>query len=405
MATLVGVAHRRKNPAFRHSRELEARGLIRQRIEAVEGAHVRIEGRWIIAFTSAHYLGLNRHPRIVRSILRAARSWGISLGMPRLLGADGEALSLERKLARLTGQESALLYPSTTHIALDIIPLLAGKNGSVFMDAWAYPISLEGVAVARQRGAKVLTFPHNDCRALAGLLSAHAEFREKVIVCDGVYPGDGRPAALIEIDRLAEVYGAAVYVDDAHGLGVLGRGPTSELPYGNGRGGTPGYLNVKPGNILTAASLSKAFGIPVAFAAGPAAFIDHLRSTTPAHEHSSPPAIPLVAAAQAALRLHARFGDVLRRRLAGNVRRFREGVARTGARLVENHLFPLQPVSIPGRMPAEAVARKLLQQGIWAAVQASSKERHKNDAILFVLTAAHTADDIDRATEALGDSL
>jgi 8-amino-7-oxononanoate synthase len=405
MATLVRVAQRRKNAAFRHARELEARGLVRQRIEAVRGAQLRIDGRWKIAFTSAHYLGLNRHPRLARALVRAAHAWGISLGMPPALGAGREVPVLENKLARLAGQESALLYPSTTHLALDVIPLLAGKNSAVFVDAWAYPVSLEGVAAARQRGAQVLTFPHNDCHALAGLLDDHADVRDKLIVCDGVYPSDGRLANLNEIDRLAGEYGAAVYVDDAHGLGVLGESPTRMLPYGRGGGGTARFLGVEPGNILYAASLSKALGVPLAFAAGPSAFIDYLRTVTPAHEHSSPPALPLVHAALEALRLHARFGDRLRARLANNVRRFREGVARTGARLVESHLFPLQSVSFSGEISAEAVGSQLLQHGIWAVVQAPSKDHPEDETLLFVLTAFHTEMEIEQAAETLGQIL
>jgi 8-amino-7-oxononanoate synthase len=321
--------------------------------------------------------------------------------MPRLLATDRLTAHLESELARLVGQEAALVFPSTTHIALDVLPLLAGSESILLVDEWAYPISLEGAYAAAWRGARIHHFPHNDCHALAQALQAHAHIPDKVIVCDGVYSAGGDPAPLREFTRLARAFDAVIYVDDAHGIGVLGESPTRKMPYGCGGGGTPRHLGVGPGNLVHVASLSKAFGVQVAFVAGPTGFIDYLRNTAASHTHSSPPALPMLAAALAALRVHAVCGDALRRRLALRVRRFRNGLAMAGVGLPSNRLFPIQTLTFATPEAAEVAARAMRRQGIWGVLQFNPPDHPAGGVVRFVLNASHCETDIDAAVGAI----
>jgi 8-amino-7-oxononanoate synthase len=358
-----------------------------------------------VSFAATNYLGLNRHPRVVRAVTSAVSSWGTSLGMPRILATDRLTTCLERKIARLVGQERALVFPSTTHVALDLLPLLAGPKGVLLIDEHAYPISLEGARHAAQRGARIQRFVHNDPHSLERLLYAYAAVPDKVVVCDGVYPASGHPATLHAFNRLARAFDAIVYVDDAHGVGVLGEGPTREMPYGRGGGGTIRHLNEQQGNIAHVGGFSKAFGVPIAFVAGPTAFVDHLGAISATFTHSSPPALPMLAAALAALHVHECNGEALRRRLVSRVRRFRASLAQTGIRLSSNNLFPVQTLRFPSPRAAERVGRALRRAGIWGLLQLTPPDHPSGGVLRFVLTAQHTDADIDRAVATISSQL
>lgn len=378
-------------------------GLVQQRVEAVSGPRLRVNGRWVLNFASANYLGLASHPSVQHAMACAAQEWGISLAMPRLFATDRLTARLERKLAALVDQPAALVFPSTLHIALDVLPLLAGTTGVLFVDEWAYPITLDGANAAAQGGARIHRFPHNDIRALKRALQAHTHRPAKAIVCDGVYAADGQPAPLREFARLAQDYDASVYVDDAHGVGVLGGRPTAEMPYGHGGGGTPRLLGVAPGNVVHVGSLSKAFGVPVAFVAGANGFIDTLRAAASTHVHSSPPAIPTVAAALSALRVNSIHGETLRHTLAQRVAHFRAGLANAGLILPQYGLFPVQSLYFSTPRAAEVAGRALRRGGIWPVLQFQPPNHPSGGALRFVITAQHSTSDIDRLIGALAD--
>jgi 8-amino-7-oxononanoate synthase len=372
-------------------------GLVFQTITKAHGPCVRVDGRWVLNFGTSHYLGLGQDPRVTAAMAQAAAG-GISLGMPRALGAAALTGRVEAAIATLVGQDRALVFPSTTHVALDVLPLLAGRSGVLFVDEHAYPISLDGALLAARVSDRLVRFPHNDPVALERLLQFHRTVRDKVIVCDGIYPLGGQVAALRAFAALAERYGAAVYVDDAHGIGILGEEPSALMPLGHGGGGTPRQLGVGTGSVVHVGGLGKAFGVPVAFVAGPERFIDYLRLTAGSFIHSSPPATPILAAALAALQVHEREGDEIRRHLVSLVRRFRNGLRSVGLEPEPASLFPMQSLCWPSGAMATKAASTLRRQGIWTVLQLSPPGQPGGGAIRFVLTALHQASDIDEAT-------
>jgi 8-amino-7-oxononanoate synthase len=379
--------------------ELQHDGLAEQPICAVAGPRVRIAGGWVLNFAATNYLGLSRHPWVRRAAARAAHEWGISLATPRMLAVDRLTEQLETAIAQLVGQEQALVFPSTTHAALDVLPLLAGPGGALFLDAWAYPLSAAGAYAATRDGARVRRFPHDDWKTMSRLLASHGAARG-VVVCDGVYPATGRPAALQAIEHAAREWDAWVYVDDAHGIGLLGANPDPTMPYGYGGAGTPAHLGIAPGRVIHVGSLSKALGVPVAFVAGPADPIGALRAAAPTYTHCSPPALPVLAAALAALQAHARDGDALRQRLASMTRRFQCGLSRIGLASEPRTCFPIQTLLCSSFPAAQAMARALRHDGIWAVLQAGPGER-AGGALRLALTALHSPADIDLLLDAL----
>lgn len=370
-------------------------------IEAIDGPRVRVNGRWLLSFASTNYLGLADHPAVVEAMVSTARSWGPSLGLPRQLGEDRLTRNLETALSQLVGQERALVFPSTTHVALDVLPMLAGHGGIVFVDNEAYPISLEGVNAAQRKGALVSLFNHQDPHDLLLALQKNASVSRKVIVCDGVYGVEGRVAPLSRFVQLAHSFEATVYVDDAHGIGLLGRNRSDYAPYGRGGGGTPLIFGISAENIVHVASLGKAFGIPLAFVAGPSDFIRKLWVRAPSFSHSSPPALPLIAGAIAALKVNAVDGDLLRRRLLETVTRFRNNLDQAGITLANRSYLPVQSILFANRQNGIAINRELIRSGILAVLQHDPRGILPGAALRFVISANHTWSDVDQITSAL----
>lgn len=375
-------------------------GFLFQSIEAVDGPRVRIDGRWVLNFTTSNYLGLNADPHVRARTAAAARTWGSSLAVPRLLAAPALTTQLEAALAELVHAEAALLFPSTLHAAHDVLALLAGDAGLIAIDERAYPISLTAArSVAWPRGT-IRRFQHDNTRSLARILT-YADRSGAVVVCDGVDPASGAPSAVRELGTVAALAGATMYVDDAHGLGVLGEHPSSSIPYGRGGGGTLLFRGAATDNIAYVSSLSKAFSVPLAFVAGPSRFIEYLRLTAPSVTHSSPPALPVIAAARAALERHATCGDMLRQRLLHNVQRFRAGASRRKLPLTSDNLFPIQTIAFASSATAIASGQRLRQAGIWPVLALHPDDQPEGGVLRFVITALHREADIDETLDAL----
>jgi 8-amino-7-oxononanoate synthase len=321
---------------------------------------------------------------------------GTSHSQPRLWANDVLSLSLERELASLADQESALIFASTLHAAHDILSLLAGRGGAIFLDERAYPISEAG---AKAAGASIQRFAHNDPGDLARRLS-RCRARERVIVCDGLYMDEGKPAVLADLCKVAEAHDAYVYVDDAQGIGLLGRAPNAKMPYGYGGGGTPAFYSARPGRVIQVATLAKALGVPLAFAAAPAGFIEYLRTTAFSHIHNSPPAPPVVAAALAAVRLNRDEGNDRRSRLFQLVRLLQSGIE-SGQR--STHNLPMQSIYFDSVDEAATAAASLRRRGIWTVVHFNPPDNPHGGALRLLLTAQHEVGQILRVVDLVNE--
>lgn len=401
MSELDRLVQRRSQTGRTFFSLLQGAGLADQSLPISVRALGTLNNRRLLNFVNSDYLGLSRHPLVIRYACLGAANTGISTGMPRMLGQHQLSEALELALARCVRQEKAAIFSSTTHAALDLIPLLAGKRGVVFIDQWAYPISLEGAHAALRSGAKLAPFPHNDASALEQALRTHRDARDKVIICDGVYSTGGGKAALKEFSVLAEKYGAIIYLDDAHGFGILGEGPQNHAPYGFGGGGTPLFEGIPAGNLVYVASLSKALGVPLAFAAGPATFIEFVNRVSKSFTHSSQPALPLVAAAMGALQVNKAEGDRLRKKLAQRVKQFIRGFQQADILTVGNGYFPIQSLYFQSSKDAWQTGVKLRRHGIWPLLQVSPIDIPTGGALRFVISAKHGETEIERVHAAI----
>jgi 8-amino-7-oxononanoate synthase len=347
----------------------------------------------MLDFTSALYLGFEHASWSLPSWAR------LTLGKPAALQEVPGVVQVQRELAGLTGCEQVQIGSSTLHLFCDLFAMLAKRNVTIWIDEATYPIARWGTDRAAALGVPVRRFAHHNAAALRRELAIAGAGRP-VIVTDGYSPVRGTRAPLLDYASYAAAGNGLLIVDDTQSLGVFGRRIEERFPYGTGGGGSLRYFNRRDPGIVVVSSLAKAFGVPVAMLGGSHAFVERFRETSATLVHCSPPSTVAISAAQHALELNRRIGDVLRDHLAEHVARFRRGLA---GLLALNSLFPVQPLKLPERIDAAALYRALLERGVRSVLYRDSKDGSSR--ISFVLTARHRLREIDYAVQVVQDVL
>ena len=345
----------------------------------------------MLDFTSALYLGL-QHPS------RSLRPWrSLTTGAPAALVEPAEAREIAVRLARLQGFAAGALAPSTFHLAWDVFGLLSHEPITVHMDAGTYPISRWGAARAKLRGVRVCEFRHHDVEALHAQMKNDPGATRPVVVTDGFCPACGRPAPLAEYLVSVRQRGGWLVTDDTQALGILGRAPTPQMPFGRGGGGTFRWRDVHGPEVIVIASLAKAFGAPLAIVVGSAELIDRFKRCSSTRVHCSPASAVAVSAARHALVCNHEHGDELRRALEERIREFRRGLAAHGMSAAGG-LFPVQTLVMPDALTGATFLDRLYQRGIAAVLIRGERGGPR---LGFLITARHTPEQIEAAVSTI----
>jgi 8-amino-7-oxononanoate synthase len=267
---------------------LERQGLARRRrvLDSPQAPHATVDGQDRLNFSGNDYLGLANHPRLRQAAHAAIDTWGVGAGAsPLVSGYLRVHEEAEERFARFSGLPRALLFPSGYAANLGIVAALAGREAHVFGDRLNHACLHDGAVLSR---ATYTRYRHLDVEGLARALEA-SKAEVKLIATDGVFSMDGDVAPLPELLRLAELHGAWLLVDDAHGMGVLGE---------RGRGSLEHFALQSP-RIAYMATLGKALGGYGAFVAGSGELIEWLlqRSRTLIYSTALPPMAAAVAIA------------------------------------------------------------------------------------------------------------
>jgi 7-keto-8-aminopelargonate synthetase-like enzyme len=236
------------------------------------GRVIEVNGAKVVNFGSDSFLGLDQDPRVLASIREGLMRWGAHNGASRAFASVRSNVEAERKLAEWLGIESVLIYPSVTLANHGAIPGLAGRKDAVVLDEQAHNSMQEAAKIARANGAKVVTFPHSDPEGLEKTLKKLRPYRTALVCIDGVYSMSGAIPPMKALDAVARRHDAVLYIDDAHGTGVLGE---------HGRGTVFDALGSYD-NAFVVGSLSKAFSCAGGFVGGPGPFrkLLQIRSNT-----------------------------------------------------------------------------------------------------------------------------
>src|SRR5258705_978626 len=199
-------------------------------VDEIDGRMIRIGDHWLADFASCNYLGFDLDREIIEAVPAYLDAWGTHPSWSRLLGSPVLYEQIEERLPSLLGSPDSLVLPTITHIHMSVIPLLAA-SGTIFLDARAHKTIYDGCQVARSRGAAVRRFRFEDPGHLDELLSAERD-PTRLVCMDGVNSMTGNAPDLRAFAEVARRHGALLYVDDAHGFGVIGERTIDETsPY------------------------------------------------------------------------------------------------------------------------------------------------------------------------------
>jgi len=221
------------------------------------GRDMVVMGRRVTNFGSDSFLGLDRDPSVIQAIHRGLDRWGSHNGASRAFSSVRSNIEAEEKLAAWLGVESTLIYPSVTLANQGAIPGLVGRKDVVVMDELAHNSIQEGARLAQAGGARIATFAHNSPAELERTLQKLKPYRVALICIDGVYSMSGVIPPMKTFAEIAVSRDGVLYIDDAHGTGVLGE---------RGRGTVLEALGSYD-NAFVVGSLSKAFSCAGGFIA------------------------------------------------------------------------------------------------------------------------------------------
>jgi 8-amino-7-oxononanoate synthase len=362
-------------------------------IQEVRGRRIRVDGRWLTDFASCNYLGLDLDPEVIAAIPDYLQRWGTHPSWSRMLGSPALYQQIEEHLSGLLGTEDALLLPTLTHIHAAVIPILA-SDGTILVDSRAHKTIWDGAVVARAHGATLQRFPHHDPEALERLLRQHTR-TPRLICMDGVNSMTGNPPDLQSFAALARAHDALLYLDDAHGFGVIGERAREEpCPYGRRGNGVVRHLGETYDHVILTGGFSKAYSSLLAFVAGPAALKRLLKVAAPPYLYSGPSPIASLAGALVGLQINDTRGDELRAVLYARTRRVLDHLDKLGAATLNTSGFPIIEVPLADPEDLPRAGRFLLDHGVYATLAFYPGVPRQEVGFRLQLTAANTDEEV-----------
>ena len=372
-------------------------------VEAQRGRQVLIDGRWRCDLASCNYLGFDLEPEIQLAITGAVDAWGTHPSWTRAVASPLLYDELERELADTVGAPETLVFPSISLLHLGVLPALAGMGGVILTDESAHYSIAEACMRARFDGTEWVEFRHSDVEDLTAKLARYPRNKTKIIVTDGVFSMGSPNPPLADYARLAREHNATLYVDDAHGFGIVGADPDEDLPYGHGGVGIVRHLGLdyERDRIVYVAGMSKAFSSYAAFVTCQTMAMKEMLQTSGPYVFSGPTAVACLATGLAGLKLNRKDGDERRRRIHRLTSRLvREAVA-MGFEVDNDSDFPIVGVVIGGWDAIVAACRILWDYDILITPATFPAVPATRNLVRFSITSANTEAEIDQAIAAL----
>jgi len=359
-------------------------------MESARGSRMTYAGRELINFSSNDYLGLAYHPEVAQAMNEATVRWGVGSTASRLIcGTTSEHAALEEELAAAKGTEAALVFSTGVAAATGTIPALVGKGDVIIMDKLAHACLIDG---ARASEATLRIFSHNDLEKLESHLGWAREKHpdaKVMIITESVFSMDGDLAPLRELVELKERFGAILFLDEAHAVGVRGQGVQGLA----GQLGLNGRIEIQMG------TLGKALGVSGGYIAGSRTLIDFLINRARSFIFSTAPPPAVAAACRAALRIvQSPEGGSLKVRLWENIQLL--------ASSLEIPIAPsaIIPLILGSEERAMAGATLLSDAGFFVPAIRYPTVPRQTARLRITLSAAHEPDQIRELAAALAVS-
>ncbi|MCM1110706.1 MAG: pyridoxal phosphate-dependent aminotransferase family protein [Clostridium sp.] len=354
-------------------------------ISSEQDPEVIINGKRVLMFGSNCYSGLVNDPRIKEAAIEATRKYGTGCaGSPFLNGTLDLHKELEAKLAEYTGKEDVMIYSTGFEVNLGVVSCLTGREDYILWDEQDHASIIEG---RRLSFSQSLKYKHNDMESLEKQLQRCDPDKVKLIVTDGVFSMEGDVADVRSIVKLAKKYNASVMVDEAHGIGVFGKG---------GRGVCHEQGVAKDVDLIMG-TFSKSFASLGGFIATDKTITNFLRHHSRSYIFTASITPASTAAAMKALEIMQQEPE--RQENLWKLTNFAlEGFRNMGCE-IGNTSTPIIPLFIRDNFKTFAITRDLLEEGIFVNPVVSPAVAPQDTLIRFSLMATHTKEQVETALE------
>lgn len=389
------IACTQQHPVYQLKQQLAENGLSSMYHRVFSREEIRGAQR-LAMFGSNNYLALAHHPDVIDAACEATRTLGSATTGSRLLNGTYELHSeLDSSVASLVGAESALTFPSGYQANVGTLAALLRHGNTAVVDEYVHASVLDGVKLS---GAQLAKFRHNDTDHLRQVLRDVDDGAGTLIIADSVYSMEGSLAPLGDICQSARDFGAAVMVDEAHGIGVFGPGGSGWVR----ECGVEDQIDVLMG------SLSKAVASTGGFIAGSEELIDVLRYTARAQMFSTSSTPSTVAAAGASIGIiDSEEGDSLRRDVLAQSSYLRTAIVKAFPEqhglLAHREVTPITPLKIGDSLKAAAISRSLLESGTYVGAAVYPAVPADGAILRLCVTSNTTTNEIDQLVERLGE--
>ncbi|MFZ6006235.1 MAG: aminotransferase class I/II-fold pyridoxal phosphate-dependent enzyme [Nitrospirota bacterium] len=354
-------------------------------IESAQDPEVVINGRKMIMVGSNNYLGLTNHPKVKEAAIEAVKKYGTGCAGSRFLNGTLDIhVKLEEKLASFMRKEAALVFSTGFQVNLGVISALVGKDDAVIIDKMDHASIVDG---CRLSYGEVKRFKHNDMSDLERILNEN-NGRGKLVVVDGVFSMEGDVINLPEVLKITKKYGARLLVDDAHGIGVLGK---------TGRG-TAEHFGLENEVDLIMGTYSKSLASIGGFIAGDADVIHYIKHFARALIFSASPPPASIAAVSAAVDIIENEPERIER-LWKNTQKMLKGFKELGFDLGPSET-PIIPIIVGEDETAFKFVMMLQEEGVFANVAVSPAVPPGKALIRTSYMATHTDEHLDKVLDA-----
>jgi glycine C-acetyltransferase len=367
--------------------EIRNQGLYKSEriITTPQSARISVNhGAPVLNLCANNYLGLARHPEIIKAAQGALDQWGYGLASVRFIcGTQALHKELEHKLSEFLGTEDTILYSSCFDANGGLFETLLGPEDAIISDELNHASIIDGVRLCK---AQRFRYTNNDMADLERRLHEAKPARHRMIATDGVFSMDGYIANLPAICDLAEKYDALVMVDDSHAVGFMGN---------RGRG-THEYHKVMGRVDIITGTLGKALGgASGGYTSGRKEIIEFLRQRSRPYLFSNTVAPPIVAGSLKALELLS-SDTILRDKLETSTKYFRQGMSKLGFNILPGD-HPIAPIMLGDAALAARVAEAMLAKGVYVIGFSYPVVPQGKARIRTQISAAHSLEDLDFA--------
>ena len=376
-------------------KDLKKRSLFRKRVVVSERKknQIKINGRWLINFATNDYLGLSQNRSIKKAIISGVNKYGNGGSSSHLVSGHTEAhQNIEKITKNNIGFASSILFSSGYLANLGIITTIAKKDSFVYADKLNHASLNDACILSR---GKFIRFPHNDMVALENHLKNNKTKKKKFIVTDGVFSMDGDIANIPELVKLAKKYDAYLYIDDAHGYGVLGKSGQGILEHYEKK---DSIKKIAKDRIIYTLTLSKAVGVSGALVCSNKKIVDLVINKSRTYIYTTAEQPALMYGIKRSFDI-IKKNHSLRRKVNDHIYLFRRLINQKN--LLADSITPIQPLVIGDDKKVIKISNLLIELGFYVPAIRPPTVPTDSARLRVSISALHSKGDIKKLAQAI----